>query len=57
MDAFKKALDGAHERGMKVIMDLVVNHTSDQHEWFQELLKGDLTKLNYFIVKNEIRSA
>ena len=36
MDAFKKVLDGAHERGMKVIMDLVVNHTSDKHEWFQK---------------------
>lgn len=36
MDAFKKVLDGAHERGMKVIMDLVVNHTSDEHEWFQK---------------------
>ena len=36
MDAFRKVLDGAHERGMKVIMDLVVNHTSDQHEWFQK---------------------
>lgn len=36
MDAFKKVLDGAHERGMKVIMDLVVNHTSDDHEWFQK---------------------
>ena len=34
MEAFKKVLDGAHERGMKVIMDLVVNHTSDEHEWF-----------------------
>ena len=36
MEAFKKMLDGAHERGMKVIMDLVVNHTSDQHQWFQK---------------------
>ena len=36
MEAFKKVLDGAHERGMKVIMDLVVNHTSDDHEWFQK---------------------
>ena len=35
MDAFKKVLDGAHERGMKVIMDLVVNHTSDEHHWFK----------------------
>ncbi len=36
MDAFKKVLDGAHQRGMKVIMDLVVNHTSDEHEWFRK---------------------
>ena len=36
MDAFKKVLAGCHERGMKLIMDLVVNHTSDEHEWFQK---------------------
>ncbi len=35
MDAFRQVLDGCHERGMKLIMDLVVNHTSDEHEWFQ----------------------
>ena len=28
MEAFKKVLDGAHERGMKILMDLVVNHTN-----------------------------
>lgn len=36
MEAFRKVLDGAHQRDMKVIMDLVVNHTSDEHEWFQK---------------------
>ena len=36
MEAFKKVLDGAHQRDMKVIMDLVVNHTSDEHDWFQK---------------------
>lgn len=41
LEDFKAVLDGAHERGLKVIMDLVVNHTSDQHEWFLESLKGD----------------
>ncbi len=36
LDDFKMVLDGAHERGMRVFMDLVVNHTSDEHEWFKE---------------------
>ena len=36
MEAFKKVLDGVHQRGMKLLMDLVVNHTSDEHEWFQK---------------------
>src|SRR5690606_38831573 len=30
----------ADERGLRVIIDLVVNHTSDQHPWFQEARKG-----------------
>ena len=34
LDLFKQVLDGAHERGMKVILDLVINHTSDHHDWF-----------------------
>lgn len=34
LDLFKKVLDEAHARGIKVIMDLVVNHTSDEHDWF-----------------------
>ena len=33
---FKEFLEGAHERGLRVILDLVPNHTSDQHPWFLE---------------------
>lgn len=33
---FKTFLDAAHARGIRVIADLVINHTSDQHPWFQE---------------------
>ncbi len=36
MEAFQAVLDGLHRRGMRLIMDLVVNHTSDEHEWFQK---------------------
>ena len=36
MPEFQTFLNEAHRRGLKVIADLVVNHTSDQHPWFQE---------------------
>ncbi|MFI9489762.1 glycoside hydrolase family 13 protein [Promicromonospora sp. NPDC052451] len=35
---FDEMLAGAHERGLKIIVDLVPNHSSDQHVWFQEAL-------------------
>jgi oligo-1,6-glucosidase len=34
MADWERLLEGLHDRGMKLIMDLVVNHTSDEHEWF-----------------------
>jgi alpha-glucosidase len=36
MSDFDQLLDEVHERGMKLIMDLVINHTSDEHPWFIE---------------------
>ncbi|UZH55077.1 maltose alpha-D-glucosyltransferase [Salinimicrobium tongyeongense] len=36
LDTFKKLIDEAHSRGLKIITELVINHTSDQHPWFQE---------------------
>ena len=35
MDTFDRLLRGLHQRGMKLLMDLVVNHTSDEHAWFE----------------------
>jgi maltose alpha-D-glucosyltransferase/alpha-amylase len=35
IDDFKQFLDAAHLRGMQVMIELVINHTSDQHPWFQ----------------------
>jgi maltose alpha-D-glucosyltransferase / alpha-amylase len=36
LEDFKSFLDAAHQRGIRVIIELVLNHTSDQHPWFQE---------------------
>lgn len=36
LEDFKQILDKAHSIGLRVIMDLVINHTSDQHEWFKK---------------------
>ncbi|KAG6819769.1 maltose permease [Arthromyces matolae] len=34
LEDWDRLLQGVHERGMKLVMDLVVNHSSDEHEWF-----------------------
>ena len=36
MDDFSALLKGLHDRGIKLIMDLVVNHSSDEHDWFKQ---------------------
>ncbi len=36
MEDFDELLAGMHQRGIKVVLDLVVNHTSDEHEWFKQ---------------------
>lgn len=36
MEDFDQMLSGMHERGIKLIMDIVVNHSSDEHEWFKQ---------------------
>lgn len=42
----------AEKRGIKIILDLVINHTSDEHEWFLEALKNPESKYrNYYIFK------
>ena len=40
MEDFDALLKGMHERGLKLVMDLVVNHSSDEHKWFQESRKS-----------------
>lgn len=40
MEDFDRMIAGIHERGMRLVMDLVVNHTSDEHPWFLESRKS-----------------
>ena len=50
MADFDELLAAAHERGIKIVMDLVVNHTSDEHRWFVESRKSvDNAYRNYYI--------
>ena len=52
MDDFDKMLAEAHKRGIKIVMDLVVNHTSDEHPWFVESRSSkDNPKRDYYIWK------
>eukprot|EP00903_Cladosiphon_okamuranus_P000011 g11.t1 len=54
MDDFDRMLAGIHERGMKLMMDLVVNHSSDEHYWFQESRKSkDNPYRDYYIWRDE----
>ena len=52
LDDFKELLDIAHGMGIRVIMDMVLNHSSDEHFWFQESRKSkDNPYRNYYIWK------
>lgn len=53
MEDYEILLDEAHKRGIRVLMDLVVNHTSDEHEWFVESRKSvDNPYRDYYIWKD-----
>ena len=50
IEDFKVFLDTAHSKGLRVIADLVMNHTSDQHHWFQEALADPTSpKRDYYV--------
>ncbi|CAK8053966.1 glycoside hydrolase family 13 protein [Eupransor demetentiae] len=55
MADFDNLLEKAHELGLKIVMDLVVNHTSDQHKWFQESRKSkDNPYSDYYIWRDPV---
>lgn len=48
MEDFDALLEGLHQRGIKLLMDLVVNHSSDEHEWFQNSKSSRESKYRNF---------
>jgi oligo-1,6-glucosidase len=58
MDTWNRLLEETHRRGMKLIMDLVVNHTSDQHPWFLESKSSpDNPKRDWYIWRDAKQGA
>lgn len=53
MKEFIQFITEAKRQGFKIKSDLVLNHFSDQHEWFKEAQAGDIGKLNHFVVSDE----
>ncbi|EKZ0268138.1 alpha-glucosidase [Listeria monocytogenes] len=54
MATFDQLLQGLHDREMKLVMDLVVNHTSDEHKWFEESRKSkDNPYRDYYFWREE----
>lgn len=57
MDDFDELLAKAHERGIRIVMDLVVNHTSDEHKWFIESRKAKANKYRDYYIWREGKGA
>ena len=54
MEDFEQLLAEVHNRGMRLIMDLVVNHTSDEHEWYQKAIHEPDSKYgDYYIFRDQ----
>ena len=50
MEDFDELVAEARARGIGIVMDLVINHTSDEHEWFRRALAGEEKYRNYYII-------
>lgn len=52
MEDFEELVSAAGKRGLKIMLDMVLCHTSDQHLWFQKALEGDETYRRYYILRD-----
>jgi len=51
LDDFRRFLEAAHDRGLRVVIELVLNHTSQEHEWFQRARRAPAgsSERNYYV--------
>ena len=54
MVEFSEFVAQAKKRGFKIKADLVLNHFSENHEWFKKLTEGDESYLEYFVYKDKM---
>ena len=52
MADFDELVRSADEKGLKIMLDMVLCHTSDQHEWFQKAINGDENYQRYYIFRD-----
>ncbi len=52
LDDFRRLVSECHKRGIKVVIDLVLNHTSNQHEWFKDSLEPKSAHRDWYIWSN-----
>ncbi|MFQ3177394.1 MAG: alpha-amylase [Pseudoalteromonas tetraodonis] len=57
MDEFEAFIKAADDKGMKVILDLVINHISSNHEWFQRSANNEAPYADYFIWRDDMPKA
>ncbi len=53
MEDFETLLSEVHSRGMRLIMDLVINHTSDEHEWYRQAKNPDSPYRDYYFFRKD----
>lgn len=51
---FEEFIKEAKAQGFNIKADLVLNHFSDQHEWFKQAMNGDISKLDYFVTREDL---
>ncbi|MBP8228456.1 MAG: alpha-amylase, partial [Pararheinheimera sp.] len=56
MQDFEQLVQAAKAKNINIILDLVINHISDKHEWFQRSAKGEAPYKDYFVWRDELPS-